>query len=213
GMHLFRAGELKQGRRLTEIVARACAGLGVAARILPVSDASVPTILETDQGTLAFQEYFVRRRCVPIVMRIRFEGVEAAQPTSEVMAAIDDADLVVLCPSNPLVSIDPILALGDLRERVKRKRVIGVSPIIGGQAVKGPAAKMLRELGYESSALSVARHYADLLDMFVIDAVDAEQREPIEALGIRVLVTDTLMKAVEDRVRLAREAIEFAAGI
>ncbi|HJW84867.1 MAG TPA: 2-phospho-L-lactate transferase, partial [Anaerolineae bacterium] len=199
GMHLFRAGELKQGRRLTEIVAQACSGLGVEARVLPASDAPVPTIMETDQGTLAFQEYFVHRRCAPIVRRIRFEGVEAAQPTAEVMAAIDDADLVVLCPSNPLVSIDPILALGDLHERVKRRRVIGVSPIIGGQAVKGPAAKMLRELGYESSSLSVARRYADFLDMFVIDNVDADQRPAIEESGIRVRVTDTLMRSIEDR--------------
>ena len=212
GMHLFRTGELKQGRRLTEVVAQACSRLGVAARVLPASDAPVQTMMETDQGTLAFQEYFVQRRCAPVVRRIRFEGVEAAQPTAEALAAIDDADLVVLCPSNPLVSINPILALGDLRERVKRRRVIGVSPLIGGQAVKGPAAKMLRELGYESSSLSVARQYADVLDMFVIDTVDAEQRESIEALGIRVWVTDTLMKAVEDRVRLAREAIGFAVG-
>jgi len=210
GMHLFRTSELKRGRRLTKVTAQASAALGVKVNVLPATDSLVPTIVETDQGTLAFQEYFVHRRCEPVVKRIRFEGIESARPTDEVIAAIDAADLIVVCPSNPFVSIDPILALGDIRERVKRKPVIGVSPIIGGQAVKGPAAKMLRELGYEASALSVARRYADVLDMFVIDAVDKEQVAGIEGLGMRVRVTDTLMKSIEDRGRLARDVLDFA---
>ncbi len=210
GMHLFRTAALRQGKRLTEIVAEACARLGVTARVLPVTDSPVPTIVETDQGTLAFQEYFVRRRCEPVVRKIRFEGIEAARPTDEVSEAIDAADLVVACPSNPFVSIDPILVIGDLRERLKRKPVVAVSPIIGGEAVKGPAAKMLRELGYESSSLSVAQHYADFLDMFVIDTVDRDQRLEIERLGMRVLVTDTLMRSVKDRAILAREVLDFA---
>jgi|SRR3990172_3895867 len=210
GMHLFRTAALKRGKRLTEIVAEACAGLGVAARVLPATDSPVPTIVETDQGALEFQEYFVHRRCEPVVKRLRFDGVESARPTDEALAAIEAADLIALCPSNPFVSIDPMLALGDMRERLKRKPVVGVSPIIGGQAVKGPAAKMLRELDYESSALSVAKHYADFLDMFVIDEVDGDQRLEIERLGVRVLTTDTLMKSVDDRARLAREVIAFA---
>jgi len=220
GMHLFRTAALRQGKRLTEIVAEACARLGVSARVLPATDSPVPTNVDTDQGTLAFQEYFVRRHCEPAVRGLRFEGIESARPTTEVLAAIEAADLIVLCPSNPFVSIDPILAIGDysprsgaewgLRERLKRKPVVAVSPIIGGEAVKGPAAKMLRELGYESSSFSVARHYADFLDMFVIDTVDREQRLEIERLGMRVLVTDTLMKSVEDRTRLAEEVLEFA---
>jgi LPPG:FO 2-phospho-L-lactate transferase len=211
GMHLFRTAALKQGKRLTEIIVEACVRLGVKARVLPATDSPVPTIVETDQGVLEFQEYFVHRHCEPSVRRLRFQEIELARPTDEVIAAIDAADLIVVCPSNPLVSIDPILAIGDLRERVKRKPVVGVSPIIGGQAVKGPAAKMLRELGYESSALSVAQHYADLLDMFVIDNVDSDQRAEIERLGVRVLVTDTLMKSVEDRARLAAEVVNDAA--
>jgi len=210
GMHLFRTAALRQGRRLTDIVADACGRLGVAARVLPATDSPVPTIVETDQGALAFQEYFVHRRCEPAVRDVRFDRIESAQPTGEVIAALDAADLVVVCPSNPFVSIDPILALGDLRERLKRKPVVAVSPIIGGQAVKGPAAKMLRELGYEPSPLSVARHYADFLDMFVIDRVDAGQTLEIERAGIRVLVTDALMKSVEDRARLAHDVIQFA---
>jgi LPPG:FO 2-phospho-L-lactate transferase len=210
GMHLFRTATLRQGKRLTEVVAQACAKLGVTARVLPATDSSVPTIVETDQGTLEFQEYFVQRHCEPVVKRLRFDGVEAAQPTAEAITAIEAADVVVVCPSNPFVSIDPILAIGSLRERVRRKPVVGVSPIIGGQAVKGPAAKMLRELGYESSSLSVAKHYADLLGMFVIDSMDTEQRLEIEKLGIRVLATDTLMKSIEDRARLAREVLDFA---
>ncbi len=210
-MHLFRTSALRRGERLTKVVAQACAALGVKPAVLPATDSPVPTLVETDQGTLAFQEYFVHRRCEPAVKRIWFEGIASARPTDEVSAAIESADVIVICPSNPFVSIDPILGIGDVRERVKRKRVIGVSPIIGGQAVKGPAAKMLRELGYEASALSVARRYADVLDMFVIDAVDAEQVLEIERLGIGVLVTDALMKSVEDRGRLAKEVIDFTA--
>lgn len=208
-MHLFRTNELKRGKRLTEIVAEACAALGVKATVLPVTDSSVPTIVETDQGTLAFQEYFVHRRCVPMVEHIRFDGIESARPTDEVIAAIEAADLIAVCPSNPFVSIDPILAIGDIRERLKRKRVVAVSPIIGGQAVKGPAAKMLRELGHEPSSLSVARHYADFVNLCVIDAVDAGQQREIERLGMRVLVTDTLMTSIEDRGRLARAVLDF----
>ncbi|HET7091768.1 MAG TPA: 2-phospho-L-lactate transferase [Anaerolineae bacterium] len=210
GMHLFRTAALKRGKRLTEIVAEACTRLGVTARVLPATDSPVPTIVETDQGALDFQEYFVHRRCEPVVKRLRFDGAESARPTDEALAAIEAADLVVVCPSNPFLSIDPILVIGDLRERLRRKPVVGVSPIIGGQAVKGPAAKMLRELGYESSALSVAKHYADFLDMFVIDEVDGDQRLEIQRLGVRVLTTDTLMKSVDDRARLAREVIAFA---
>ncbi len=213
GMHLFRTAALKQGKRLTEIVAEACARLGVTARVLPATDSPVPTSVVTDQGALEFQEYFVRRRCEPVVKSLHFEGAESARPTDEVIAAIHAADLIVICPSNPFVSIDPILEIGDLRERLKHKCVIAISPIIGGQAVKGPAAKMLRELGHESSSLSVARHYADFLDMFVIDTVDGDQGLEIERLGIRVLATDTLMKSVEDRARLARETLEFAVKV
>jgi len=210
GMHLFRTAALAHGKRLTEIVAEACSRLGVTVRVLPAADSPVPTVVETDEGTLEFQEYFVRRRCEPVVRRLRFEGIESARPTDEVLAAVDEADLIALCPSNPLVSIDPILALGDMRERLKRKPVVAVSPIIGGQAVKGPAAKMLRELGYEPSSLSVARRYADFLDMLVIDSVDRDQRLEIERLGVRVLVTETLMSSMEDRARLAGAVLDFA---
>jgi LPPG:FO 2-phospho-L-lactate transferase len=209
-LHLFRTSELRRGKRLTEVVTQVCTTLGVKPVVLPATDSHVPTIVETDQGTLAFQEYFVHRRCEPVVKRVRFEGIESARPTDEVIAAIDAADLIVLCPSNPFVSVDPILALGDLRERLKRKPVAAVSPIIGGQAVKGPAAKMLRELGYESSSLSVAQHYADVLDLFVIDTIDADQRAAIEALGIRAEVTNILMRSIEDRSRLAQEVLDFA---
>ncbi len=211
GMHLYRTAALRQGKRLTAVVAEACAALGVQPRVLPATDSPVPTIVETDQGTLEFQEYFVHRHCEPAVKSLRFGGIVFARPTEEVVAAIEAANLIVICPSNPFVSIDSILEIGDLRERLKRKPVVAVSPIIGGEAVKGPAAKMLRELGYESSALSVARHYADFLDMFVIDNVDRDQRLEIERLGMRVLVTDTLMKTAEDRARLAREVLHFTA--
>lgn len=210
GLHLFRTAALRQGARLTEVTAAVCARLGIAARVLPVTDSHVPTTLETDQGTLAFQEYFVHRRCEPVVSKIRFDRIEEARPTAEVQAAVEAANLIVICPSNPFVSIEPILGVGDVREWIAHKPVVAVSPIIGGQAVKGPAAKLLREFGYESSSLSVAKHYADFLDAFVIDLVDRDQADEIRRLGIRVLTTDTLMKSVDDRARLAREVLDFA---
>ncbi len=206
---------LREGKRLTDVTETLCRSLGIApnVRILPMTDAPVATLVDTDEGTLAFQDYFVRRAWQPVIRRIHFRGIERARPSIEVKAALDDADLVVLCPSNPFVSIDPILALDGVREQLREHRTVAVSPIIGGQAVKGPAAKMFRELGQEPTALAVARHYADFLDGFVIDRTDADQRAEIERLNTRVLVTDALMRDAADRARLAREMLGFARTI
>ena len=203
---------LREGKRLTQVTERLCRSLGMASNIhiLPMTDEAVATLVETDQGTLAFQDYFVRRGWQPIVQRVHFQGTEHARLPVEVQAALDRADLVVLCPSNPFVSLDPILSLADMRDRLRGQRTVAVSPIIGGQAVKGPAAKMFRELGQEPTAVAVARHYADFLDGFVIDRVDADQRTDIERLNMRVLVTDTLMRDRADRARLAREMLDLA---
>ena len=210
--HVRRTQFLREGKRLTDATEMLCRSLGIPpdVHILPMTDAPVATVVDTDEGTLAFQDYFVRRAWQPVIRRIRFQGIERARPSIEVRAALDAADLVVLCPSNPFVSIDPILALDGVREQLREHRTVAVSPIIGGQAVKGPAAKMFRELGQEPTALAVARHYADFLDGFVIDQADADQRAEIERLNTRVLVTDTLMRDAADRARLAREMLEFA---
>jgi LPPG:FO 2-phospho-L-lactate transferase len=178
-----------------------------------MTDATVATLVDTDEGELAFQEYFVRHAWQPAIHRIRFQGIERARPSAEVRAALDKADLVVLCPSNPFVSIDPILSLSGVREQLRANRTLAVSPIIGGEAVKGPAAKMFRELGQEPTALAVARRYADFLDGFVIDRADVDQRADIERLNTRVFVTDILMRDQADRIRLAHEALEFARTI
>jgi len=212
---LRRTQLLREGKRLTQVTDLLCRSLGVAPNIhiLPMTDAQVATLVEADEGTLAFQDYFVRRAWQPVIRRVRFRGIERARPPVEVNTALDDADLVVLCPSNPFVSIDPILSLADVRDQLRGLRTLAVSPIIGGQAVKGPAAKMFRELGQEPTALAVARRYADFLDGFVIDRADANQQGDIERMNMRVLVTDTLMRDRADRARLARETLDFARTI
>jgi len=179
-----------------------------------MSDDPMPTMIVTDEGELTFQDYFVRRRWQPVLREVRFAGTERARPSPAVRAALDAAGIAVLCPSNPFVSIDPILvlhgkALADWRKR--GGRVVAVSPIVGGEAVKGPAAKMFRELGLEASALAVAEHYQGVLDGFVLDAQDEAQAEAIAALGMRARVTGTIMRSDADRRRLAAEVIAFAA--
>jgi LPPG:FO 2-phospho-L-lactate transferase len=174
-----------------------------------MSDDPIATIVESAEGDLPFQEYFVARRCEPAVRGFRFEGAESAQPAPGVMPAIAEADLIVICPSNPWVSVAPILAVPGLRDALAGKPILAVSPIIGGEAVKGPAAKMYRELGLEPSPLTVAQHYGDLLTGFVFDRVDAGQARAMGASGIISLMTDTLMKSPDDRRRLAQEILAF----
>jgi LPPG:FO 2-phospho-L-lactate transferase len=178
--------------------------LGIAARILPATDDRLRTRLETDAGTLDFQDYFVRLRQAPTVSAATFEGIEDAQPTAAALAAIREADLVVIGPSNPIVSIGPILALDDLRAVLKAApRRVAVSPIVAGRALKGPADRMLASLGHEPSALGVARLYAGLVDRFVIDEQDASLRQSIEALGMAVDVLPTVMRDDAGRAALA----------
>jgi LPPG:FO 2-phospho-L-lactate transferase len=214
-VHLRRTQLLRDGERLSDVAEALARSLGISpdVRILPMTDAVVSTLVKTGEGALAFQDYFVRRAWQPAIRHISFQGVERARPTAEVLAALDDADLIVLCPSNPFVSIDPILALDGVRARLREHRTIAVSPLIGGQAVKGPAAKMFRELGLEPTAPAVARRYADWLDGFVMDRADASQRADVERTNMRVLVTDVLMRDPADRARLARETLEFARTI
>ena len=172
------------------------------------------TIALTDEGELAFQDYFVRCRCEPRISGVRFDGAERAAPSPAFTAALAEADALVFCPSNPLVSVGPILALPGVRaafEAFEGPR-IAVSPIVGGAAVKGPAAKMMTELGEEVSCVGVARRYAGLLDWFVIDAVDAAHADAVAQLGVRPHVANTLMTTEADKVALAREVLALAGG-
>jgi LPPG:FO 2-phospho-L-lactate transferase len=171
------------------------------------------TMVVTSEGELPFQEYFVRRQCRPTVEGFRWEHGPGAGPSPEVLEALTWADVVILCPSNPYVSVDPILALGGVRDVVRMKPVVAVSPIIGGEAVKGPAAKMLRELQGRASAVAVAAHYGELLSGFVLDSIDASLAPAIRDAGLEVLTTRTLMPRLEERVELAREVLTFAASL
>jgi LPPG:FO 2-phospho-L-lactate transferase len=211
GTHLERKRRLKEGQALTQITRDFCKAWGVKYTILPMSDQPVRTIVETEDGDLAFQEYFVHRRCEPRVRGFRFDGVDKAEPAPGVREAIQSADVIIICPSNPWVSIDPILTVLSQWERGpgQGKPVIAISPIIGGQTVKGPAAKMYRELGIEPSAMAVAKHYCDLATGFVLDTIDKQLQGEIRSLNMRTLVTNTLMNSHEDRKQLAINVLDF----
>jgi LPPG:FO 2-phospho-L-lactate transferase len=211
-LHVARTARLRDGRRLTEVCLGLQHPLGIAARILPMADEPVATGVRTGDGWLEFQEYFVHRRQAPDVLELRFDGLEAARPTPEVAAALEAARVIVIAPSNPLVSIGPILAVPGMREgllaaRSRGARIAAVSPIVGGRALKGPADRMLVSLGHESTAAGVAALYADLVDLFVLDRVDAGLAPAIEAMRIRPLVTDTIMTDDASRARLAAEVL------
>jgi LPPG:FO 2-phospho-L-lactate transferase len=209
GTHLERTRRLRQGHTLSQITADFCRAWGVRTTVLPMTDDPVRTIVETPEGELSFQEYFVHLRCEPEVRGFRFSGIERARPTPGLLGAIDAADYIVICPSNPWVSIDPILALPGLLPALQRRPVLAVSPIIGGHAVRGPAAKMYRELGFEPSALTVARHYRSILDGFLLDNADAQDAPQVKEMGIKTRVTDILMHDRAERLRLAEEVVQF----
>ena len=205
GTHLERTRRLREGQTLSQITKEFCRAWGIGHTVLPMSDQPVRTIVETDEGELAFQEYFVHRRCEPRVKGFRFEGVEMAEPAPGAREAIQSADAVIFCPSNPWVSIDPILKVIPKVE----KPVTAISPIIGGQTVKGPAAKMYSELGIEPSAFAVANHYRGLASGFVLDTIDSQLGESVRGLNMQTLVTNTLMKSLDDRKRLASDVLNF----
>lgn len=210
-LHHERTRRLKEGQSLSEVTMHVCQALEISVNLLPMSDHPVRTIVDTDDGELAFQDYFVARRCEPRVKGFRFAGAGTAPPAPGVIEALSTGDLVVLCPSNPWVSLDPILAVKGIRDAVAEKPVVGISPIVGGKAIKGPAAKMYSELGIQPSALTVAEHFGDLLKGMVIDTQDEHLASDIEALDIQVRVTNTIMMNMQDRMRLAEEVLDFAA--
>ncbi len=202
GTHLMRTQWLGEGHPLTHVTTRLCEGLGVGPTLLPMSDAPHPTVLDTDEGTLDFQTWLVRRRGAPLVRAVRSEGSKT--PAPRVLPAIEAADLIVLAPSNPYVSIDPILNLEGVREAVSRRPVVGISPIVCGRAVKGPLAEMIPSLaGEPPSAAAIARHYGDLLDGLVLETGDT--------CDIPHHATATVMRSASDRRRLAQEVLDFGA--
>ncbi|CAA9460886.1 MAG: Lactyl (2) diphospho-(5')guanosine:7,8-didemethyl-8-hydroxy-5-deazariboflavin 2-phospho-L-lactate transferase [uncultured Rubrobacteraceae bacterium] len=215
GTHVLRTHRMISGETLTEVTAGLAGALGVESVVLPMSDEPVSTVLETPEGRLEFQEYFVRRRQRDEVLGVELRGIEEARPAEGVLAAISGADTIVLCPSNPIVSIGPILALSGMMEALTSSSApkVAVSPIVGGRALKGPADRMLASLGHEVSSTGVARIYTGLVDGMVVDLTDERERVGIEAIGMRVLATESVMRDAEDRRRLASETLEFGAGM
>lgn len=211
--HLVRTQRLKEGATLTEVTRALCRHLGIEHAVYPMSDDPVPTIVETADGELPFQHYFVRDRCAPSVTGFRFDGVETARPSEPIMKLLSEGriDGVVICPSNPFVSVDPMLHLPGLRPALEASGapVVAVSPIVGGQAIKGPTAKMMRELRLPTTAIEVARHYGGLLDGFVLDACDQHLTAEIEAMGCRAIATQSVMVTLADRIGLARDTLKF----
>jgi LPPG:FO 2-phospho-L-lactate transferase len=209
-LHVERTRLLQEGHPLSRVTDHLRRALGAPVPVLPMSDDRVRTLVLTESGPMPFQEYFVAQRWQPVVRGFRFEGAGAARPAPGVREALEAADLIVFCPSNPWVSLDPILAIPGLREMVASRPTLAVSPIVGGEALKGPAAKMFRELGQEPSAVAVARHFAGLVDGWVIDQIDADLVPAIEALGARAWATGTVMRSPGHRARLAGELLNFA---
>jgi LPPG:FO 2-phospho-L-lactate transferase len=210
--HVERTRRLAAGESLSQVTDDFRRRLGISARLLPMSDDRVRTCLRTDEGWLDFQDYFVRRRASPVVREIAYAGAAEARANTDFLAALsgDDLELVVICPSNPFLSIDPVLSLPRVRDALRacRAPVAAVSPIIGGKAVKGPTAKIMAELGLPAAATAVAQHYEDILDVFIADEADANE---VEDLGIPVRLARTLMSTIDDREALAR-AVLAAAG-
>jgi LPPG:FO 2-phospho-L-lactate transferase len=202
GVHLLRATLLRSGLRLSEAVAQLARGFGIGVSLIPMSDDPVRTRIRTDAGERSMQEWFVGERCMPAVRGIRLAGIESARPSPEAVAAVTNAEAVIIGPSNPLLSVDPILAV--LGDELDRERVTVVSPVVGGRSLKGPTVDMLRQMGEEATTLGIARRYAGVAATIVVDRADVAMLEPIRALGLRVLVEDTVMDGAHGEVRLAR---------
>jgi len=208
--HIYRTNRLNQGFTLSQIASEVCQNLGLKVKILPMSNDKFETRVTTRDGSMHFEEYFVKRQCKDEVLGVEFVGAATAKPSPEVLDALLDAEVVVVCPSNPVVSIGTILAVDGVKVALKRTkaRVVGISPIVAGLPIKGPADKMLRALGLEVSAFGVAQLYADFLDTFVIDSKDAAVKSRIENLGVKVKVTNTVMKSLDDKVSLAKVVLD-----
>ena len=214
---LLRTQGLAAGRRLTEVTLDFCRNLGIAARVLPMSDDPVRTHVLTDDGAIPFPEYFGQLACEPRARGMEYAGADQARISDEVLDALHSADLeaVVICPSNPYHVIRPILEISGMRELLRKRAapVIAVTPIVGGKALRGSAGKMMRDLGKEPSPRSVAGEYLRLIDGFVLDREDEHLAESVRSLGIQVLAAPTVMRSVDDRIALARAVLDFAASV
>jgi LPPG:FO 2-phospho-L-lactate transferase len=209
--HIHRTAMLADGKTLSQAADSIRIALGVKSRILPMADSPIPTIIDSNEGPLHFQEYLVKRRTEPIVKGIRFANIESAQPAPGVLEAIRDADRILICPSNPLISIGPILAVSRIRDelRAHKEKVFAVCPIVGGKSLKGPSDKMLAQLGHKPTALGVAKLYADFTASFVIDPADKPQSAAISALGMKVVIFPTVMKTRSQKRKLARALLSL----
>jgi LPPG:FO 2-phospho-L-lactate transferase len=212
--HLCRAQWLAQGQSLSEVTDRLAQQLGIKAQLLPMTDQRVSTRVITAAGDMGFQDYFVREQCQPVVQSFSFDGIEQCKPANKLIKLLHDDDLaaIIICPSNPFVSIDPILAVPGIKQALGNASaaVLAISPIVGGEALKGPAAKMLGELGLEVSPVAVAKHYGRLLDGIIIDSVDDDKNEEIAELGVAVHCTNTVMHTLDEKKQLAIEALNFS---
>lgn len=209
-IHLERTQLLKEGQKLSSIVREFCSRWGIIHQVLPMSDDPVSTIVDTYDGSkLPFQEYFVHQKFAPVVKGFHFEGIQSAKPGPGVLDSIQDSDAVIICPSNPWVSIDPILSVQGINSALIDKKVVGISPIVGGQALKGPAAKIFTELGIKPSALAVAEHYLGIIDCLVIDTVDEVLETEINSLNIKTLAVNTIMNTIGSKIRLAQDVLNF----
>jgi LPPG:FO 2-phospho-L-lactate transferase len=210
--HIYRTYLLKSGLTLSQATLELCRRLGLKVKLIPATDGYLRTIIISDEGQLAFQEYFVKRRCEPKVLDVVFEGADAAEPAPGVLESLEEADVIVLCPSNPILSIGPILAVKAIRRLLRsfQKSIVAVSPIVAGRALKGPADKIMLELGLKPSALTVAELYRDFLKVFVVDVRDGELKPEVEELGIEVFLTDTIMSDLTKQTVLARETLKAA---
>ncbi len=213
--HILRTERLRGGATLTEVTAELASALGVGAMLLPMTDDPVATLVRTPAGDLEFQDYFVRRRQRDDVVGVIFRGIDAARPSEVALRTIETADLIVICPSNPIVSVAPMLALAGVRSALTRARapIVAVSPIVGGKALKGPADRMLATMGHEVSAAGVAAIYDGVIDGMVVDDQDRDLVSRIEAGGMRVLVAQTIMGDAADRRRLAGEVLAFGRSL
>ena len=215
--HVERTNRLNQDEKLSAITSLFCNKYGIKAQIIPATDDPLQTLVETEGGLVSFQYYFVKEQCKPKIISLQFNGSETAKPCSDLEQVLGSSKLetVIICPSNPFLSIDPILSVKGIKDGLKQNRakVIAVSPIVGGDAVKGPTAKNLRDLGYPVSALAVAKYYSSFINGFVLDKRDEHDASLIESLGIKVFLEDTIMTDLKSKIRLAKRVLDFSKSL
>jgi len=209
-IHIIRTKMLREGYTLSQATVKLCKMLSVEAKLIPASNDPVKTKIQSGQQLLDFQEYFVKRGTMDTVTNVFFEGAEKAKPAPGVIEAIREAERIIICPSNPILSIAPILSISAIRKALEKSKapIVGVSPIVGGKAIKGPADRIMGSMGFEVSPYGVAKFYGSLLKHLVIDEVDLEHEKRIQKIGVKVTVTNTIMKSVEDAISLARVVME-----